>query len=289
VTITNSYNLPEALVRAVKAKEDHKGADYSVSMLADPPRIVHLLRRHEDEVVVDASERIWSLLGTGVHKALEDGIDGEMGEHYMEAEVLEGVRLSGHSDLYTPETRSLDDYKVTSVWTIIYGSRDKEHEFQLNAYAWLLREHGYSVDAIRNIYLLRDWSKSKAKYDPSYPQCQVVPVSRRVWSHAETEAWITARVRVFEQHRETPDDRLPLCTPADRWQSDDTFAVKKYAKQRAVKVCESHEEAQSIVDAGRGDFVETRRGVPKRCMEYCPVAAWCNQWQAERAKYEGAQ
>jgi len=61
--ILNKYNLPEPLVKAVTwDNKPRKG--FSVTDLIQPPRITQLTRRHFDEIEVDASERIWVLLGS---------------------------------------------------------------------------------------------------------------------------------------------------------------------------------------------------------------------------------
>ena len=57
-----------------------------------------------------------------------------------------GRIISGASDLYT--NKKISDYKVTSAWTQVYGSRTEEWTGQLNIYAYLFRSIGFEVNEI---------------------------------------------------------------------------------------------------------------------------------------------
>lgn len=70
--ITNKFNLPETIVKAVK-HDTHKmapGADLSVSALIDAPQI-RVLKKRVRDLEQDASEMLWALLGTAMHNVLE--------------------------------------------------------------------------------------------------------------------------------------------------------------------------------------------------------------------------
>ena len=69
--VTNVHGLPEALVPAVTNDPYVGGGDISVTKLIDAPQVRALTRKHHDKLVVDVSERIWALLGQGVHTVLE--------------------------------------------------------------------------------------------------------------------------------------------------------------------------------------------------------------------------
>lgn len=72
--IQNKQNLNEAIVRAVK-REWYSGAgekrDYSVTGILNPPKVFHLMKRHEHEIVQDVSDRLWLLMGSAMHAILE--------------------------------------------------------------------------------------------------------------------------------------------------------------------------------------------------------------------------
>jgi uncharacterized membrane protein len=84
-TQTNKHNMPAAIVAAVKADDYSRGnADYSVTDLLKPVRQLILERRHEDEIVEDVVERIWSMQGRVSHKIMET---------YAEANAFKEERL----------------------------------------------------------------------------------------------------------------------------------------------------------------------------------------------------
>ena len=60
---------------------------------------------------------------------------------------------------------NLIDYKVTSVWAVIFGKI--EWERQLNCYAWLFRQKkeniGKSVGSLKICAILRDWNRRDAR------------------------------------------------------------------------------------------------------------------------------
>lgn len=279
--ITNKHNLPESIVRAVE-RHDHKGADYSATQLLNPPRILHLTRRHEDELTQDVSERLWALRGSAIHSIAERGEGYEQySEIYMEQEIS-GVQVSGTADLYDIPTETLYDFKDTSVWTIIFGSRLEDWERQVNIYAYLMRQEGYEVQDAQIIAFMRDWQKSKAKFDPNYPQDSVAVFTIPVWTEEEQYAYLVSRVATMESCKDTPDEALPFCSDSERWKKETKHAVMKEGRKSAVKVHDVKEYAlKQAEELGPNHYVQTRPGEAKRCAEYCDVSRFCNQYQEE--------
>jgi len=278
--ITNNSKLPAPIVRAVES-HSHRGAEYSVTQLLRSPRHLWLERRHDDEISVDVTEKIWALFGTMVHQVLEAG-EGEhqFSEIYMEQEV-DGVRISGTSDLYDTESKTISDWKVTSVYSVLYGSRTEEWTQQLNIYAWLMRREGYAVDAIEVVAILRDWSKSKARFDKEYPDSQVVRVPLELWADEDADYFVRSRVRELEAHKESPDNSLPACSDEYRWKKPTKYAAMKVGRKSAVKLHDNILDAEKHAASLPGGYVEHRPSVATRCQDYCAAAQFCNQYQAE--------
>jgi hypothetical protein len=275
--ITNRMGLPEPIVKAVTAHV-HRGADYSASMLSQSPRMVWLKRRHDDEIEEDVSDRIWAMLGTAAHYVVENaGGDNILQEGYIEAKVGD-VTLSGTFDLYDGE--ELTDVKTLSVWSIIYGDKTNEWEKQLNTYAYLLRSIGFSVKRLSIVAIMRDWSKSKAKLDASYPQAQAIKIPVKLWSDDASRAYVEESIEHFELNKNTPDDDLPECTAEERWQSETVYAVMKDGRKSAVKLHDSIEAASAhVIELGKGHQVVVRPGEWKRCADYCNVCRFCSQYK----------
>jgi hypothetical protein len=291
--ITNNHNLPEPIYNAIK-KDDHKMGDYSASGLYKSPRMMQLTKRHDKEIVIDAQSRIWALLGTSVHAIIEKGTGtNQLSEAYMEVDIL-GKKLSGASDLLSQigdNIYGIDDYKVTSAWSIVYGSSIIEWEKQLNTYAFLFGKYGFKVGRLQIVAILRDWQKSKSKYDREYPQSQIVTVPIRLWTPEEQEKYITDSVEKHESHKDTPDYELPLCTDYERWKDPEKFAVMKKGAKKAARVLSTKLEAETYMeDKGLADkthFIETRESIARRCEDYCDCNQFCNQYCLERDMVKG--
>lgn len=276
--ITNKLGLPQALVNAVQ-RHEHKGGDYSASGLRKPARMHWLKKRHGGEVERDVSEMIWQLFGTAVHAIIEKGEqEDQLVEEYLSTEIL-GRKVSGIADMY--DGGVIQDWKTTSVWSYIYLDAQKmdDYESQLNTYAYLYDQAGFPVDSLEVVLLFRDWQKRKAQFDASYPQQQAVKVPVNLWTVYEQEAYLTERIRYFEEYRDTHDLELPFCTEAERWAKPARWAVVKKERKKAVKLHETAEDARRHAERlGEGYSIEERKGeLYKRC-EYCDAREFCNQY-----------
>jgi hypothetical protein len=273
VNLTNVYELPEALVRAIKNDPYKSGGDISVTKLIDSPQVRVLRREYSSAVVEDVSDRIWALLGQAVHTILERA--GEEDHVKVEERLyadVNGWKVSGQYDRMDLHGTTLDDYKVTSTYAI---NGKIEWERQLNCLRWLAIQNGYQVDRLRIIAILKDWKKAKVALDPSYPKVPVAVVEIPVWDLSETHQYICDRV-VLHQAADAGD--VPPCTNEERWYSGTKFALMKKGAKRAIKLFDRKEDIGDIAD---GTFVEERPGVYRRCADYCEVSGFCDQWKRE--------
>jgi len=268
---TNSHQLPDWVFAALSTSRYGRGsrkADISTTRLIDSPMIRTLTADHDDEIEVDAIDQIWSTLGSGVHYWFE-----LMGETFPDVKTEERLyaefgdkTLSGQYDVF--HDGLLWDVKVTSVWTIIRG--EPKWVKQLNVLAWLARQNGMTVDGLRILAILRDFQKSKAR-EANYPSFPLQIVEIPMWDDDKCERFIASRIKAhFEDE--------PTCSPEERWQSETTYAVKKEGRKTALKVCESHEKAETFIEGHKDEkklSVEVREGVARRCRDYCQVKRWC--------------
>lgn len=300
--LTNKLDLPESIVRAVANDGYSRGdADISVTQLIAPPRQVALMEQHADEIEEDVSDRIWSLMGQVVHGILERSASPDALTEERLFMRVRGWTISGALDHVTmPDRTCIDDYKTCSSWSVIFGPK-VEWICQLNVYAELLSRYGFDDIAHLNVIaILRDWQKNKAKFDPSYPQQQVVRVPLPVWSPADRLAYIEERVRLHQAARE----RLPECSADDRWNRGSKWAVMSSARKRALAVFDhptfaekrrQMETERAIAKASMAPkgtaaakvpriYVEERPGEDVRCESYCAVAPFCDQWARLRGQ-----
>jgi hypothetical protein len=270
VNLTNTYGLPEALVRAIKNDPYTGGGDISVTKLIDAPQVRVLRKQFGSAVVEDVSDRIWSLLGQAVHTILERAgeEDHVQVEERLYAEV-DGWKVSGQYDRMDLHGTTLDDYKVTSTYAV---KGKVEWERQLNCLRWLAVKNGYTVERLRIVAILKDWKKANTVRDPNYPPVPVAIVEVPVWDLAETYEYIRDRVAL---HQRAEAGESIECTDEERWFSGTKYALMKKGGKRAIKIYERKDDVE-ITD---GTFVEERPGVYRRCQDYCEVAPFCDQWQ----------
>jgi len=291
VIITNKFNLPDPVFRALSADDYDRGkSNRSVTQLIDSPRARILRAEHDHEIEVDVSEMLWIAQGKAMHRMFEEYAAGKYTPEERLFTKIDGWSISGAIDIRynANHTHSeLMDYKVTSVWSIIFGK--EEWHRQLNFYAWLVeRVKRVKVNKLSVLAICRDWKESeRQRQGGDYPECPILIVDIPLWSPEERQAYVEERVRIHQEAEflRLTGDTLPFCSPEERWQRNTTYAVMKGSNKRAMKVCQSAEEAQAYIDEHKDKAklsVTERRGEPVRCARgYCKAALWCDQYQGE--------
>jgi len=265
--VTNKYNLPpafyNALARAYQPREDR----ISVTHLIDPPLIRRLLLERWNDIEVDASERLWMLLGSAIHYVLEQGAPlDSLAEEKLTVQFGD-ITLVGVSDLWHQGT--ITDYKITSVWAFILGEKPN-WERQGNVYRWMYHRMGFQTDRIRIDAILRDWQRSKIFSSPDYPPIPFASIEVPLWSLGETEVYIESRLAM---HR---DPNPPPCTDDERWGGPPQWAVMKEGQKRAVRVFDTKDEALALMRTkDNRHYLKERRREYRRCLEYCTVRSVC--------------
>jgi hypothetical protein len=288
---TNKHNLPDALCRAIAgADEDYQRiGDLSVSELSLPPRMLWLKRRHEDEIEEDYAQAIWKLLGKSVHYMIHKaGSPNSLQEEPLIYSIMSEsagriIKLKGQPDLW--EDGGLDDFKVTSTWSVINDLKI-EWEEQLNFYAVCYRAYGFEVNRLRIIAVLRDWQIGRAKQGGDYPSVPAVPVAVPLWDALEAVGRLVERT-LAQMQVLTQDTLPPVCEPEKRWHRPDTWAVMKEGRKSALRVLPSEVAAWNWAEDAQGEGLypkakltfQHRPGRDVRCEDYCPVWSWCDHGQ----------
>jgi len=282
--VTNKYNLPDSIVRAVQNDPYTYTGHISVTQLIKSPRQRWLEIRHNDLLEIDVTERLWTLMGSAVHHVLER-VEDKHAEEFIEVRVSKqfgDYTVSGQADRWEAPGY-LQDYKFTSVWATIQGAKP-EWEQQLNMLAHLYRYAGFTVEKADIIAIYRDWSKMKAKQGGNYPQVGAEAVNVKLWPDEEVEQFMLDRLEVHMGNIDVPDDSLPFCTAKERWQKPNIWAVMKNKNKRATKLFEDEKEANEYAEElnrlGKEKYwVQFRPGENTRCEHYCPVKDFCNQYE----------
>lgn len=285
--ITNNFNLPQPLLTAMAGferqyLEKRPFNRMSVTELSMPILMKKLRDFHFDELQEDASDGIWRLLGSAIHRVLEHSANSSaLVEERLNTDIEE-FKITGQADHY--EDGILSDYKVTSAYAV--GDAKSEWVEQLNCLALLYERAGFLVEQIQVIAILRDWSRART-VDSDYPQIPVAVIQVERWSIEKTEDFIKNRVSLHRQATVLKTEEVQVCSETERWKKQDKFAVMKVGNKRATSVFDLQEPA--IVEMQRLQskypkekyIIDFRKGEDTRCMSYCSVSQFCPYWKSK--------
>lgn len=307
---TNRHDIPAAIEHAVRSRNKTRLGRYSVTQLIGPPRIRRLLEQHD--VTCDVSDEIWSLLGSGVHRAIEatgesaPRQDGETRDLEVEfCATIEDTLVSATLDELTTREHldgsvllaTIRDWKTSSVSSWRDGVRP-EWVCQLNSYEWVLRnahtfrpagwkvgpfDHAVcvEVESLRVTKIYRDWSRARAEASApgAYPPCPIETIEVPRWSREVQHEFVRARVAMHIAADRIVSPELPaICSPNERWRTEDRFAVMKPGGKRAVRVFDSHDEAITFIGQSKDVAtltIQKRPGQDVRCAHYCQARTVC--------------
>lgn len=304
--LTNKFNLPEPFVTAVSGDDYERGdAEFTATELIQPSRILAYTKKHWNDITEDVSDRVWAFQGQTKHVVLERIAKANPQRFLVErrlSALMPGTKatISGRFDLFDKETRTLYDWKETSVWKFMMGDT-KEWEEQANINLYLLRINwSYSVKGLVNIAILKDWKIREARFGrkPDYPKCAVHVMPLPMWSIGQAQEYINKRIEKHRAEMANP----PVCDKKERWQRDASFAVMRKDRKRAIRLYATRSQAeaammQAMRAAPPGDskkfYIEERDAEPVRCLDYCAVQTYCDfgteaekKWNEKHKKEE---
>jgi hypothetical protein len=289
---TNKHNIPPAIYNALVHDSYVRRGDYSGSQLPKSPRAVQLGKRHDHEIVIDASERLWSLLGRAMHNILEQSGPANALKEQGLMIIINGAKLSGTPDLWTPITAKegdLDDYKVTGAGAMAYDK--PEWEAQLNTYEYMINAHGFTCRSLNVRAILRDWMIHKLVANPQgYP---AIPFQTRTftsWGQERQKAYIEERINLHQTAAELATKDLPRCTKEELWQKGETWAVMKVGNKQACRGgihstpenAEQHASTLALAKPKDTYNVVFRPALAKACA-YCSPRDFCDQYAELKA------
>lgn len=297
--LTNSLGLPQPFVDAATSDHQYKPRRYSVTEVLGGTCEAVLKHRHAGDGEEDVSDRLWAVLGSAVHKVLESAQIGP--EQHQEQWLCVPIdvdgktySMSGIPDLYDEATGTVTDWKVTSVWQVMFGDYEKWRN-QTLAYCWMLRQKGQDAHKGQIVAMLRDHQQRKARTEKDYPKH---PVVVKEWEFtdddfAEIGDLIAKWFLEAALQEKLPDDELEPCSPESRWHKPDKWAVMKDGRKRAVRVFEEEEEAVELLnrlkETDQGHHIEFRSGEDTRCMSYCSVSQFCPYMRKKSQESENSQ
>ena len=285
--VTNRLHLPAAFVQAVSVERHNKPGQYSATTLNKGVKEIILQERHWDKLETDAADNVWAIFGQAVHAILEKSCADYTFQEEKFSVSVGNSTVTGIVDLYDMEHSLLVDWKTASVYKVMYRDFSDWYN-QGMTYAWIMRQSGLDVKKITFIAMLKDHSKSKAKFDKTYPQSPVYVYEFDVTTEEleQAGARIKAKVAAIEAAEKLPDDDIVPCTAEERWCDGDKYAVMRNGRKTAVRVFDTLTDAENCAgELGNSHYVEHRPATSRKCADYCLCRDFCNFYKAQ----EGAE
>lgn len=310
--ITNKEDIPLTLaVWAVDDDYDYVNQEnyISVTQLIKPIKQIILGMRVTDEDT-DVSDLINAALGTSIHSGIEKAWKFNYKKNLKSLgysdELINKIKINPKKEdlkdtdipIYIEQRNSikvddftiggkfdmvadgiLHDNKSTSVYTWIYGGRDKDYCLQGSLYK-LINKDIIKEDFIRINYIFTDWQKSAVTQNIKYPLNRLVCKDIPLLSLEETKKFVEDKIKQIKLYKDSPEEKLPRCTDEDLWRAEPKY--KYYADPtktsgRSTKNFTSLEEANEYKLAkGNKGVVIVVPGEVKRCM-YCRAYNICKQ------------
>ena len=238
----------------------------SVTTLLQPAWMVYLQDRHWDEIVVDPMSLLPAALGNAWHEeAAKCDPGGGMSEARIEVPIGDWT-LTGQPDYWDPDV--IVDRKTAKVWSRVFGK--PEWEQQLNLYRWLIHTAtGNLIPRLEVHVLYTDWTDRGAMRNADHPRKRFEVIEAPVWGIDTADRFIEKRLSALEKAIVDP------CTPEERWERGEWWAVMKPQRKTAVKRCGDEDEAYQIAKSITGGYVEHRPGEKIRCKSWCNVSQFC--------------
>ncbi|MCW6831690.1 hypothetical protein [Salmonella enterica] len=193
---------------------------------------------------------------------------------------LRGWLIGGKFDIVTEGL--LQDFKSTSTYSWVAGSRDDEHKMQGSIYRWI-HDDVITEDVIRINYIFTDFVKYMAANNPKYPARRIMHKDIPLLSYERTEAWLNEKLQLIEKYWDAPESEIPECTDEELWRTEPQFKYFSDPTKVDVPGARSTKNFDDMISArkfmaekgGKG-AIKVVEGQVKRC-EYCAVAPICKQ------------
>lgn len=279
--LTNKKGYPDIIVEAVAHLNSKYsrgvGADISVTELISAPLQRLLKKKYYDEITEDVEDRIFSFYGSLAHELLEN-IQSESVLYKEQRLFMEfgGMTLSGQFDLIYKDKGKvcLADFKFTSKYAVKDGCK-KDWERQLNIYKYMFEnthKDNLKIEKLEIIAPIRDAIFLDDKIT-------VLPV--KSYKSYKIKEYIEKQIAFHKICEDEITGQIPECTPEERWQDPEKFAVMIPGAKRSLKNHDSRCSAEAHASKIEDGYVEIRPAENKKCSRYCNVSKWCWWWQLD--------
>lgn len=270
----NKHNLPDRIIRQVGTLHKPEPNRVSVTDLISCPRERHLLETSWDEIVLDYSDFLQTIIGISVHER-QDRLSQKVATDDTERKYEDKVGLItvvGKADNYDTLEKCVRETKVKAVGALGYESFVEEVTRQLNVYAWQRRKRGFDVDKLELDCYYRDFKEFEV--ERSRPKIAVMKEGRKTAlklfeTKEDAEWWILGKKKPGEKlyledrvGSDYPEIPVAHSVPIDLW----TFEKQQEFVEEQVELFVLDPEYCGIECKWKNEL---------KCRKYCNARSVC--------------
>lgn len=183
--------------------------------------------------------------------------------------TIDNMTVNGQFDMVMDG--QVVDYKNTSVFTYMHGSKVEDYKLQGSIYRWLNPDL-ITNDQIKIIYIMHDWTSRDAKINQDYPQTPIIAVDYDLYSLDYTENFIKNKIQ------EIKNGGAPECVASLKLSDPVWQYFSKPDSKRASKNFTNQTDANHYMLTKSKGFIKMKPRVATGC-KYCIARSICTQYQ----------
>lgn len=170
----------------------------------------------------------------------------------------------------------LEDFKMTKTYSYSTDLNDAKYAKQGSIYKWLCGRDVITSPDTQISFIFKDFKKAMSG-SPNYPPADIATKKYPLASELETQRFLTKRLALLEELKETPEPELPKCDDDTLMVAPFTYAYYgKAGAKRATKTSSDYSELEVIMKSKGTGYIETRGGEVRGC-SYCSAFHECTQ------------
>lgn len=182
--------------------------------------------------------------------------------------TIDNMTVNGQFDMVMDG--QVVDYKNTSVFTYMHGSKVEDYKLQGSIYRWLNPDL-ITNDKIKIIYIMHDWTSRDAKINPNYPQTPIIAVDYYLYSLDSTENFIKNKIQ------EINNGGAPKCVASLKLSDPVWQYFSKPDSKKASKNFTNQTDANHYMLTKSKGFIKMKPRVATGC-KYCKARSICKQY-----------
>lgn len=182
--------------------------------------------------------------------------------------TIDNMTVNGQFDMVMDG--QVVDYKNTSVFTYMHGSKVEDYKLQGSIYRWL-NPNLITDDKIKIIYIMHDWTSRDAKINPNYPQMPIIAVDYDLYSLDYIENFIKNKIQ------EIKNGGAPECVASLKLSDPVWQYFSKHDSKKAAKNFTNQADANHYMLTKSKGFIKMKPQKATGC-KYCKARSICKQY-----------